>query len=176
MKSKLKKVLVSLIIITCMSIAFEATHSAKYWQTERITVTGEQIAKRLENTKHGDRFYLLMDTQYGVMEIPVSYSLYIQSSNEEIHSLRIKLLTANNALEDTSKLQQAYPFLKHFGYHIAVWIMGVTLGVFTLAASVIFICYCSNKDEAFGPRNPTDLGFAIGLPLVILMGILGLIL
>lgn len=62
MKSKLKKVLVSLIIITCMSIAFEATHSAKYWQTERITVTGEQIAKRLENTKHGDRFYLLMDT------------------------------------------------------------------------------------------------------------------
>lgn len=174
MKSKLKKVLVSLIIITCMSIAFEATHSAKYWQTERITVTGEQIAKRLENTKYGDRFYLLMDTQYGVMEIPVSYSLYIQSSNEEIHSLRIKLLTANNALEDTSKLQQAYPFLNHFGYHLAVWILGVILGVLTLA--VIFICYCSDKDEAFDPRNPTDLGFAIGLPLVILMGILGLIL
>lgn len=176
MKSKLKKVWVSLIIITCMSIAFEATHSAKYWQTERITVTGEQIAKRLENTKYGDRFYLLMDTQYGVMEIPVSYSLYVQSSNEEIHSLRIKLLTANNALEDTSKLQQAYPFLKHFGYHTAVWILGVTLGILTLVASVIFICYCSDKDEAFDPRNPTDLGFAIGLPLVILMGILGLIL
>lgn len=176
MKSKLKKVWVSLIIITCMSLAFEATHSAKYWQTERITVTGEQIAKRLENTKYGDRFYLLIDTQYGVMEIPVSYSLYIQSSNEEIHSLRIKLLTANNALEDTSKLQQAYPFLKHFGYHIAVWILGVTLGILTLVASVIFICYCSDKDETFDPKNLTDLGFAIGLPLIILMGILGLIL
>lgn len=159
-----------------MSLAFEATHSAKYWQTERITVTGEQIAKRLENTKYGDRFYLLMDTQYGVMEIPVSYGLYIQSSNEEIHSLRIKLLTANNALEDTSKLQQAYPFLKHFGYHIAVWILGVTLGILTLVASVIFICYCTDKDEAFDPRNLTGLGFAIGLPLIILMGILGLIL
>lgn len=176
MKSKLKKVWVSLIIITCMSLAFEATHSAKYWQTERITVTGEQIAKRLENTKYGDRFYLLMDTQYGVMEIPVSYSLYVQSSNDEIHSLRIKLLTANNALEDTSKLQQAYPFLKHFGYHIAVWILGVTLGILTLVASVIFICYCTDKDERFDPRNPADLGFAIGLPSVILMGILGLIL
>lgn len=176
MKSKLKKVWVSLIIITCMSLAFEATHSAKYWQTERITVTGEQIAKRLENTKYGDRFYLLMNTQYGVMEIPVSYGLYIQYSNDEIHSLRIKLLTANNALENTSKLQQAYPFLKHFGYHIAVWILGVTLGMLTLVASVISTCYCTDKDEAFDPRNPTDLGFAIGLPLVILMGILGLIL
>lgn len=175
MKSKLKKVWVSLVIITCASLAFEATHSAKYWQTERITVTGEQIAKRLENTKYGDRFYLLMDTQYGVMEIPVSYSLYIQSSNDEIHSLRIKLITANNALGGTSKLQQAYPFIKHFGYHIAVWILGVILGIVTLAASVIFICYCTDKDEAFDSKNPTDLGFAIGLPLVILMGILGLI-
>lgn len=176
MKSKLKKVWVSLVIITCGCLAFEATHSAKYWQTERITVTGEQIAKRLENTKYGDRFYLLMNTQYGVMEIPVSYSLYIQSSNDEIHSLRIKLLTANNALENTSKLQQAYPFINHFGYHIAIWILGTILGAVTFVALVFFIYHCFDKDEAFDLRNPTDLGFAIGLPLVILMVILGLIL
>lgn len=82
----------SLVIIIGGLLAFEATHSVKYWQSERITITGEQIAKRLENTRYGDRFYLLMDTQYGVMEIPVSYSLYIQSSNDEVHSLKLNCL------------------------------------------------------------------------------------
>ena len=174
MKSELKQVWMSLIIIIGGSLAFEATHSAKYWQSERITITGEQIAKRLENTRYGDRFYLLMDTQYGVMEIPVSYNLYIQSSNDEVHSLRIKLLTANNALEDTHKLEQAYPFLQHFGLHIAVWVLGVILGIFTLAALITFIQYCTDKDEAYNPIE--DWVWSVGISFTILMAVLGLVL
>ena len=174
MKSELKQVWMSLVIIICGSLAFEATHSAKYWQSERITITGEQIAKRLENTRYGDRFYLLMDTQYGVMEIPVSYNLYIQSSNDEVHSLRIKLLTANNALEDTHKLEQAYPFLQHFGLHIAVWALGVILGIFTLAALITFIQYCTDEDEAYNPKE--DWVWVVGIPFTILMAVLGLVL
>lgn len=174
MKSELKQVWMSLVIIICGSLAFEATHSAKYWQSERITITGEQIAKRLENTRYGDRFYLLMDTQYGVMEIPVSYNLYTQSSNDEVHSLRIKLLTANNALEDTHKLEQAYPFLQHFGLHIAVWVLGVILGIFTLAALITFIQYCTNKDEAYNPIE--DWVWSVGISFTILMAVLGLVL
>lgn len=171
MKSKLEQVWMSLVIIIGGLLAFEATHSAKYWQSERITITGEQIAKRLENTGYGDRFYLLMDTQYGVMEIPVSYSLYIQSSNDEVHSLRIKLLTANNALEDTHKLEQAYPFLQHFGLHIAVWVLGVILGILTLAASVTFI---QDKYEAYNPKE--DWVWAVFILFNILMAVLGLVL
>lgn len=171
MKSKLEQVWMSLVIIIGGLLAFEATHSAKYWQSERITITGEQIAKRLENTRYGDRFYLLMDTQYGVMEIPVSYSLYIQSSNDEVHSLRIKLLTANNALEDTHKLEQAYPFLQHFGLHIAVWILGVILGILTLAASVTFI---HDKYTVYNPKE--DWVWAVFILFNILMAVLGLVL
>ena len=174
MKSELKQVWMSLVIIIGGLLAFEATHSAKYWQSERITITGEQIAKRLENTRYGGRFYLLMDTQYGVMDIPVSYSLYIQSSNDEVHSLRIKLLTANNALEDTHKLEQAYPFLQHFGLHIAVWVLGVILGIFTLAASLTFIQYCTDKYAVYNPKEDwVWVGFIL---FNILMAVLGLVL
>lgn len=86
---------------------------------QKIMVTGEQIAKRTcsyayspyKSTQvyHGDKFYLYLDTQYGVMEIPVSYYSYINSSNEQTRSYKLSASTCLEYLENTQDFLKAYP-------------------------------------------------------------------
>lgn len=133
MKSKwFKRIGLSVIALGLGLASFLSVSTLRYWVTEMIDVSGNQIAKRLENTKYGDRFYLLIDSEYGVMEIPVSYNLYLSSSNDEQHSFRIKLKTADYALEDTSILQEAYPFLKYIELIIFFWVASGIALLFTL--------------------------------------------
>ena len=63
------------------------------------------------------------------MEIPVSYYTYLNSRNEEIHSFKIKLLSAYNGLEDTQELQEAYPILRYAGALVIFWILVVAIDV-----------------------------------------------
>lgn len=153
------------MLISSIFLEYGAMSSAKYWQTERIEVSGYQIAKRVNPTQQGDKFSLLWDTKYGVMEIPVTYASYIKSSNDDSHSIRIKLLTVYNGLEDTSILQEDYPFLQHWTLHIVIWVLGILVG---LASLVMLGC--------FGSTDRWERYFIYGwLPINILGAILGLI-
>lgn len=89
---KLKKLWISLALVLSPILMYEALSMAKYWQSEKIEVTGYQIAKRVNPTRNGDRFSVLLDTEYGMMEIPVSYATYITSSNNCKHSWKIDYL------------------------------------------------------------------------------------
>lgn len=110
---------------------------------QKVTVTGEQIAKRTcsyayspyKSTQvyHGDKFYLYLDTQYGVMEIPVSYYSYINSSNEQTRSYK---LSASNCLE---YLENTQDFLKHYprsNYYNTWGIIPLVLGGISALVSI----------------------------------------
>lgn len=136
---KLKKIWISLVLTLSPILMYEALSTAKYWQSEKVEVTGYQIAKRVNPTRNGDRFSVLLDTEYGVMEIPVSYTTYITSSNNCKHSWKIKLLTAYNGLDNTSKLQEAYPFLQHGILHCLVWVLAVVVGVASFLGTILWV-------------------------------------
>lgn len=136
---KLKKIWISLALTLSPILMYEALCKAKYWQSEKIEVTGYQIAKRVNPTRNGDRFSVLLDTEYGVMEIPVSYATYITSSNNCKHSWKIKLLTAYNGLDNTSKLQEAYPFLQHDIRHCLVWVLAIGVGVASFLGTILWV-------------------------------------
>lgn len=165
-KALITKIWVSLVLLGSLMVEYSSLSYAKYWQTEKIEVTGYQIAKRINPTRNGDKFSVLWDTQYGVMEIPVTYATYITSSNDCKHSWRIKLLTAYNGLENTSKLQEAYPFLQRDALHIICWVLSILIGF----ASLIMII-------GFRSNNPWEKALIYGwLPISFLGAILGLIL
>lgn len=163
---KLKKLWISLTLILSLILMYEALSRAKYWGSEKIEVTGYQIAKRVNPTRHGDRFSVLWDTEYGMMEIPVSYAIYTTSSNNCKHSWRIKLLDAYNGLDNTSKLREAYPFLQHDTLHCLVWILAIVVG---LASFIVVIVWVPediwDKVFVYGGFPINGLGAALGLIL-----------
>lgn len=139
---------------------------AKFWQSKKIEVTGYQIAKRVNPTRNGDRFSVLWDTEYGVMEIPVSYATYITSSNNCKHSWRIKLLTAYNGLDNTSKLREAYPFLQHDTLHCLVWGLAIVIGLTSLVVGLVGEPEdIWDKEFVYGWFNVNLLGAVLGLIL-----------
>lgn len=163
---KLKKIWISLALTLSPILMYEALSMAKYWQSEKIEVTGYQIAKRVNPTRNGDRFSVLLDTEYGVMEIPVSYATYITSSNNCKHSWKIKLLTAYNGLDNTSKLREAYPFLQHDTLNCLIWVLAIVVGLASFLGTILWV-----------PEDIWDKVFVYGWFLVNGLGaVLGLIL
>lgn len=162
---RINKVWMGLVLLGSFMVQYGALSNAKYWQTEKIEVTGYQIAKRINPTRNGDQFSVLWDTEYGVMEIPVTYSTYITSSNDCKHSWRIKLLTAYNGLDNTSKLQEAYPFLQRDALHIVEWVLAILLGIASILLPLLM-----------GWEDKWERFFILGwLPINLLGAILGLI-
>lgn len=136
---KLKKIWISLALTLSPILMYGALSIAKYWLSEKIEVTGYQIAKRVIPTRNGDRFSVLLDTEYGVMEIPVSYATHITSSNNCKHSWKIKLPTPYNGLDNTSKLQGAYPFLQNIMLHCLVWILAIAVVVASFLGPILWV-------------------------------------
>lgn len=83
-----------------------------------VEVRAEQIAKRLETTRSGDRFYLLFDTKYGLMENRVSYAKYISSSNGRIAIFNLSLAEYDSLLDNPQAMEKEYPAMKYYGYYL----------------------------------------------------------
>lgn len=85
-----------------------------------LSLEGEQIAKRVENTKYGDKFYILVDTKYGLIEKELPYNQWVNSSNNEYRKFRIKYAKARDQLENLQAVQKDYPYT---GYATAMLIL-----------------------------------------------------
>lgn len=146
MKQKLFRVLlIPLLILFSGFICYKSLHNIVEWQTTKINVYGTQIAKRISPSQRGDRFYILLDSQYGVIEIPCTYHQYISSSNNAKVSFRIKLLNANRYLEDTSKLQEEHPILCNEPVVMGYWLLSLIFAVGSFFGSIFSIGYTENK-------------------------------
>ena len=72
---------IKLIGLACLGIclgimAYTSVHSLLQWQQDKVLVQGNQICKRTESTRHGDQFYILLDSQYGVVETCILHQVY----------------------------------------------------------------------------------------------------
>lgn len=94
-----------------------------------LSLEGEQIAKRVENTKYGDKFYILVDTKYGLIEKELPYNQWVNSSNNEYKKFRIKYAEARGQLENPRAVQKDYPYT---GYAIAILILFVLGCIFEI--------------------------------------------
>lgn len=101
-----------------------------------VEVRAEQIAKRLETTRSGDRFYLLFDTEYGLMENRVSYAKYISSSNGRIAIFNLSLAEYDSMLDNPQAMEKEYPNMKYSNWFglgrllsIALWILLMVPGI-----------------------------------------------
>lgn len=112
-------------------------HTVIEWQNDTVTVEGNQIAKRLENTKYGDQFYLIIDSQYGVVEIPVNYATYLKSSNEQVQRLDYSPRALSRQLGNTPKLQEDYPMLKHLICYYFLWVSAILLAFWSFVHGAI---------------------------------------
>lgn len=131
-------------------LGYTSVHSLKEWQTDTVLVQGLQICKRVESTKFGDRFYLILDSQYGVAEVPVSYTKYIASSNDEVRGVYYSPRALSIQLEDTQELQEDYPMLKHLGLYLLLWIASVVGAIILFACSVPALSCHDNPYPAVG--------------------------
>lgn len=103
----------------------------------QVEVRAEQIAKRIENTKYGDRFYLLFDTKYGLMENQVSYAKYISSSNDRIAIFNLSLAEYKSLLDNPQAMEKEYPIMKYK----ALFIVGMVLDVGLFLVVLIGLLY-----------------------------------
>lgn len=132
-------------------------------QNEKVTITGMQIAKRTcsyayspyKSTKvyYEDKFYILLDSQYGVMEIPVTYYTYLNSSNEQVHSYKITASNAKEYLENTQDFYKAYPALRYANN----WgTLPLVLGIFSLIIGLATAIAFSTTDT---PKENTIMAW-----------------
>lgn len=129
---------IKLIGLACLGIclgimAYTSVHSLIQWQQDKVLVQGNQICKRTESTQHGDQFYILLDSQYGVVEIPVSYTKYITSSNDSMQRVLYSPRALSIQLGDTPELQRDCPMIKYFGWYLFLWISSAVI------ASTLFL-------------------------------------
>lgn len=141
---KLKKIWISLALTLSPILMYEALSMAKYWQSEKIEVTGYQkIAKRVNPTR-----------------------TYITSSNNCKHSWKIKLPTLYNGLDNTSKLQEAYPFLQHDILHCLVWVLAIGVVVASFLGTILWVPEdIWDKVFVYGGFPINGLGLLFGLIL-----------
>lgn len=128
---------IKLIGLACLGIclgvmAYTSVHSLIQWQQDKVLVQGNQICKRTESTRHGDQFYILLDSQYGVVEIPVSYTKYITSSNDSMQRVYYSPHALSIQLGDTPELQRDCPMIKYLDWYLFLWIFSVVI------ASILF--------------------------------------
>ena len=144
---------IKLIGLACLGIclgimAYTSVHSLIQWEQDKVLVQGNQICKRTESTRHGDQFYIILDSQYGVVEIPVSYTKYITSSNDSMQRVLYSPHELSKQLGDTPELQRDCPMIKYFGWYLFLWIFSV------VTASVLF---CIGILELTPHGNPYPL-------------------
>lgn len=137
---------IKLIGLACLGIclgimAYTSVHSLIQWQQDKVLVQGNQICKRTESTQHGDQFYILLDSQYGVVEIPVSYTKYITSSNDSMQRVYYSPRALSKQLGDTPELQRDCPIIKYLGWYLFLWISSavIALTLFCIGIPVLNI-------------------------------------
>lgn len=124
-------------VILLGAYSWYTVHTIIEWQNDTITVEGNQIAKRLENTKYGDRFYLIIDSQYGVVEIPVNYATYLKSSNEQVQRLDYSPRALSRQLGDTPKLQGDYLMIRYIGWYYFLWVSAALIAFWSFVYGTI---------------------------------------
>lgn len=144
---------IKLIGLACLGIclgimAYTSVHSLIQWQQDKVSVQGNQICKRTESTQHGDRFYILLDSQYGVVEIPVSYTKYITSSNDSMQRVYYSPRALYMQLGDTPELQRDYPMIKYIEWYLLLWIS---------SAVIALTLFCSGAPALTIHDNPYPL-------------------
>lgn len=95
-----------------------------------------------------EKFYILMDSQYGVIEIPVSYYNYLNSSNEQVHSYKIRALDVKRYLENTQDFYKAYPVLRYNKWRAIT----LAIGILSIVLSFAFSITCFIVDTSTNTR------------------------
>lgn len=136
-KTKWSRLTLNALFFTlCAILGWYSVHTLVKWQTDTILIEGNQIAKRTEPTKYGDRFYLILDSQYGVVEILVPYTKYIAFSNEQVQRVYYSPRALSRQLGDTPELQRDYPMLKYINWYMMLWIGSTLLALFLFAGGI----------------------------------------
>ena len=141
MNKKIKLVSLACLGICLGIMAYTSVHSLIQWEQDKVLVQGNQICKRTESTRHGDQFYIILDSQYGVVEIPVSYTKYITSSNDSIQRVLYSPHELSKQLGDTPELQRDCPMIKYLGWYLFLWIFSAVIAsvLFCIGISVLNI-------------------------------------
>ena len=135
---------IKLIGLACLGIclgimAYTSVHSFLQCQQDKVLVQGNQICKRAESTRHGDQFYIILDSQYGVVEIPVSYTKYITSSNDSMQRELYSPHELSKQLGDTPELQRDCPMIKYLGWYLFLWIFSVVTALTLFCVGILFL-------------------------------------
>lgn len=146
---------IKLIGLACLGIclgimAYTAVHSLIQWQQDKVLVQGNQICKRTESTQHGDQFYILLDSQYGVVEIPVSYTKYITSSNDSMQRVLYSPRALSKQLGDTPELQRDCPMIKYLGWYLFLWISSVVIALTIFFVGIYSLTFHDNHYPLLG--------------------------
>lgn len=110
----------------------------------QVEVRAEQIAKRIENTKYGDRFYLLFDTKYGLMENQVSYAKYISSSNDRIAIFNLSLAEYTSLLDNPQAMEKEYPVMRFKNLFITGRVFDIILFLVVLVGLLYNLQFTDN--------------------------------
>lgn len=156
MKTK-TKVIWTLVICLTSVCCYLGAYYQKALQ-EKVTITGMQIAKRTcshayspyKSTKvyHEDKFYVLLDSQYGVMEIPVTYYSYLYSSNEQVHSYKLSASNCLEYLDNTQDFCKAYPALRYANnWGTPPLVLGIFSLIIGLATAIAFSTTDTSKEN-----------------------------
>lgn len=146
---------IKLIGLACLGIglgimAYTSVHSLIQWQQDKVLVQGNQICKRTESTQHGDQFYILLDSQYGVVEIPVSYTKYITSSNDSMQRVLYSPRALSKQLGDTPELQRDCPMIKYLGWYLFLWISSAVIALTLFCMSISALTFHDNPYPLLG--------------------------
>lgn len=146
---------IKLISLVCLGIglgimAYTSTHSLIQWQQNKVLVQGNQVCKRIESTRYGDRFYLILDSQYGVVEIPVSYPKYITSSNDALQRIYYSPRALSLQLGDTPELQRDYPMIKYLRWYLLLWISSAVIALTLFCAGAPALALHNNPYPLLG--------------------------
>lgn len=180
LKKKIKRALATAFIVLSGICCYIGVQSVIWYPSQEITVTGNQIAKRCTPHLYSprkstrvyskDRFYVLLESQYGAMEIPVTYNTYLHSSNDEVHSFRIDLQEAMSYLDNPQALLKSYPGLRYSNIGVIPLIFGIIFGVVSLAVVITNVSIWIFDQE---PVPGAVWVFSIIWFLVNLIGLLG---
>lgn len=146
---------IKLIGLACLGIclgimAYTSVHSLIQWQQDKVLVQGNQICKRTESTRHGDQFYIILDSQYGVVEIPVSYTKYITSSNDSMQRVLYSPHELSKQLGDTPELQRDCPMIKYLGWYLFLWISSAVTALTLFCMGISALTFHDNLYPLLG--------------------------
>lgn len=146
---------IKLIGLACLGIclgimAYTSVHSLIQWEQDKVLVKGNQICKRTESTRHGDQFYILLDSQYGVVEIPVSYTKYITSSNDSMQRVLYSPHELSKQLGDTPELQRDCPMIKYIGWYLFFWIFSLVTALTLFCVGILALILYGNHYSLLG--------------------------